>query len=57
MLTATERKRAFHGECDPGITVKLRQMIINPWVALVFWGNSEDFISFINGTQGDQVID
>lgn len=57
MLTATERKRAFHGECDPGITVKLRQMIIDPWVALVFWGNSEDFISFINGTQGYQVID
>ena len=24
MLTATERKRAFHSECDPGITVKLR---------------------------------
>lgn len=57
MLTATERKRAFCGDRDPGITVKLRQIIINPWVVTVSWGNSEDFMSFINGEQVDQVSD
>lgn len=51
------KKRAFCGDCDPGIIGKLRQIIINPWVVMVSWRNSEDFISFINGIQGDQVSD
>lgn len=29
MLTASERKRAFRGDCDPGTTVKLRPIVIN----------------------------
>lgn len=35
MWTATERKEFFCDDHDPGITVKSRQIILNPWAATV----------------------